>query len=131
LDIELEEVKIPIKDAVNGICDILGIDPLYMACEGRAVIICPEIKDAVNGICDILGIDPLYMACEGRSVIICPENESEKTLKILRKTDTGKNAEKIGKVTDKSENPRLYLKTFIGSRRILPLLSREQTPRIC
>ena len=100
VDIELEEVKIPIKDAVNGICDILGIDPLYMACEGRAVI-------------------------------ICPENESEKTLKILRKTDTGKNAEKIGKVIDKSENPRLYLKTFIGSRRILPLLSREQTPRIC
>ena len=100
MDIELEEVKIPIKDSVVGICDILGIDPLYMACEGRAVI-------------------------------ICPENESEKALRILRKTDANKNAQKIGKVLSKSENPRVYLKTFIGACRILPLLSREQTPRIC
>ncbi|MCK4359977.1 MAG: hydrogenase expression/formation protein HypE [Candidatus Cloacimonetes bacterium] len=100
MDIELEEVKIPIKDSVVGICDILGIDPLYMACEGRAVI-------------------------------ICPENESEKALRILRKTDAGKSAEKIGKILSKSENPRVYLKTFIGACRILPLLSREQTPRIC
>lgn len=89
------------------------------------------IKDAVNGICDVLGIDPLYMACEGRAVIICPKEEVNKILRILKKTNEGKNVCKIGSVIEKCNNPRLYLKTFIGSRRILPLLSREQTPRIC
>ncbi|WP_418791866.1 hydrogenase expression/formation protein HypE [Phosphitispora sp. TUW77] len=38
-DIELDEKSIPIKSQVEGINDILGIDPLYLACEGRMVIV--------------------------------------------------------------------------------------------
>jgi len=36
--IVLEEEKIPIRDEVRMYCEMLGIDPLYLACEGRAVI---------------------------------------------------------------------------------------------
>ncbi len=89
------------------------------------------IKDSVNGICDALGIDPLYMACEGRAVLICPDKFTQKVLALLSKFPQGKNARKVGQVISKSNEPKLLLKTFIGSKRILPLLTREQTPRIC
>lgn len=33
----LYEEEIPVKPAVRSLCEILGLDPLYMACEGRLV----------------------------------------------------------------------------------------------
>ena len=39
--VELFEQDLPVRDAVAGICDILGLDPLYLPCEGRAVLIVP------------------------------------------------------------------------------------------
>jgi hydrogenase expression/formation protein HypE len=38
----LEESSLPIDAAVNGACDLLGIDPLYVANEGKLVAIVPE-----------------------------------------------------------------------------------------
>jgi hydrogenase expression/formation protein HypE len=35
--IQIEEGSIPVHDAVKGACEILGFDPLYVACEGRFV----------------------------------------------------------------------------------------------
>jgi hydrogenase expression/formation protein HypE len=35
----LEEDAIPIRPSVNGACELLGIDPLYVACEGRMIVI--------------------------------------------------------------------------------------------
>jgi hydrogenase expression/formation protein HypE len=37
----IEESQIPLSKAVRGASEILGIDPLYMACEGKAVVIAP------------------------------------------------------------------------------------------
>jgi len=37
--IEINEKVIPIKDAVNGICEILGFDPLYLANEGKVMFV--------------------------------------------------------------------------------------------
>lgn len=37
--ITIEEDLIPIKDEVHGACDLLGYDPLYLANEGKAIII--------------------------------------------------------------------------------------------
>lgn len=39
LDIEINEQSIPAKGEVHAINDILGIDPLYLACEGRMLIV--------------------------------------------------------------------------------------------
>lgn len=36
--IEIDETELPIDGAVRGVCGLLGLDPLYMACEGRMVI---------------------------------------------------------------------------------------------
>jgi hydrogenase expression/formation protein HypE len=36
--IELEQEKIPLRDAVRGACEILGLDPIYLANEGKMVL---------------------------------------------------------------------------------------------
>jgi hydrogenase expression/formation protein HypE len=38
LHLSIEEMRIPIDFSVRSVCDVLGFDPLYMACEGCAVI---------------------------------------------------------------------------------------------
>ena len=44
----LDEVSIPIQEEVRGACEILGFDPLYVANEGKClVIVAPEAADAV------------------------------------------------------------------------------------
>lgn len=40
----LNEEKIPIKREVQGVCEILGLDPLYMANEGKMIIILPAAQ---------------------------------------------------------------------------------------
>ncbi|MBO2450778.1 hydrogenase expression/formation protein HypE [Actinomadura barringtoniae] len=35
----VEEEAIPVRPVVRGACELLGIDPMYVACEGRAVIV--------------------------------------------------------------------------------------------
>ncbi|MGV6858809.1 MAG: HypE family hydrogenase expression/formation protein [bacterium] len=43
LGVRLEQTAIPLKDAVQSVCDILGYAPLYLACEGRVVaLVAPE-----------------------------------------------------------------------------------------
>jgi hydrogenase expression/formation protein HypE len=37
--IEVEETAVPIRDAVRGACELLGLDPLYVANEGKLVAI--------------------------------------------------------------------------------------------
>jgi hydrogenase expression/formation protein HypE len=35
----LEETALPVRPQVAGVCELLGIDPLYVACEGRMVVV--------------------------------------------------------------------------------------------
>ncbi len=35
--IELDEPQVPVDEVVRGACEMLGLDPLYVACEGRMV----------------------------------------------------------------------------------------------
>ncbi len=42
----LEETAIPMRDEVRGTCEILGLDPLYLANEGTLVVFVPEAEAA-------------------------------------------------------------------------------------
>jgi hydrogenase expression/formation protein HypE len=45
--IEIEEAALPVRAAVRGACELLGLDPLYVANEGKLVaIVAPEAADA-------------------------------------------------------------------------------------
>lgn len=46
--IELNETALPIDSTVEAACDMLGLDPLYCACEGRMLVVCaPEAAETV------------------------------------------------------------------------------------
>ncbi len=48
LRVALEEDAIPVRDEVAGVCEILGYDPWYLACEGRVVaVVAPQLADQV------------------------------------------------------------------------------------
>lgn len=42
--VNLDAVSIPVDPAVRGVCGLLGLEPLYLACEGRLVMVCPADK---------------------------------------------------------------------------------------
>ena len=80
---------------------ILGIDPLFLACEGRAVIAAP--KDKADAILRDIRRDP-----GGRKAAVIGEVQ----------TKAGKPGE-------------LLLKTSAGGLRLLEPLTSELLPRIC
>ena len=45
--IEIEEKAVPIDGQVASICALLGLDPLYVACEGRLVAIVAEMMHEI------------------------------------------------------------------------------------
>jgi hydrogenase expression/formation protein HypE len=47
LTVRLSEAEIPVNDSVQSVCELLGFDPLYLACEGRIVaVVGPESAEA-------------------------------------------------------------------------------------
>lgn len=50
--VEIMEESIPVSDEVRGFCDILGLDPLYMANEGKMIIVVKEkhAEKALNAV---------------------------------------------------------------------------------
>ena len=88
------------------------------------------VLDEVKGACEILGLDPLYIANEGKMIAIVSNDIADDVLSEWRKNDLGKEAEIIGEVS--SESPgTVVMKTTIGSKRIVDMISGEQLPRIC
>lgn len=57
LGIELTEKEIPVKESVNGLCEILGFDPLYLANEGKVMLVVHQ-EDAKD-IVEIMKRNPL------------------------------------------------------------------------
>lgn len=97
----IEEEAIPLSRAVRAAVEILGIDPLYLACEGRAVVVVrPQSSQRVL---QALRKNPL-----GRRAALI-----------------GRVEEKIGRPGE------LLLRTVTGGLRLLEPLTSELLPRIC
>jgi hydrogenase expression/formation protein HypE len=88
------------------------------------------VSEAVSGACELLGLDPLYVPCEGRLVAFVAGADAERALAALRGHALGSNATRIGTVGDGPVG-MVTLRTRLGSRRLLDLLSGTQLPRIC
>ena len=86
-------------------------------------------REDVQGACEILGFDPLYVANEGRFVAFILKKDGDRVLEIFQSCALF-NAAIIGKAS-KDPNHLVTLKSVIGSKRIVDLLSGEQLPRIC
>jgi hydrogenase expression/formation protein HypE len=88
------------------------------------------VSEAVAAACEILGLDPLYVACEGRMVAFVAEADAARTLDLLRSHPSGGQSMRIGTVGSAARGV-VALRTRVGTRRLLDLLSGEQLPRIC
>ncbi len=97
----IEEEKIPASRTVRGACELLGIDPLYLACEGRAVLVVPE-KSAPSILKTI------------------QKNKLGKNAEVI-----GQIEDTVGKPGE------LLLSTVSGGLRLLEPLTSELLPRIC
>lgn len=50
LCLQIEESRIPVESGVKAACEMLGLDPLYLACEGRMIIIVSQesVQEALS-----------------------------------------------------------------------------------
>ncbi|MBM3128185.1 MAG: hydrogenase expression/formation protein HypE [Chloroflexi bacterium] len=88
------------------------------------------VRPAVAAACEILGFDPLYVANEGKVIVVVARQDAEQVLAAMRAHPLGADAAIIGAVV--AEHPgKVYLRSRIGGRRVVDLLSGEQLPRIC
>jgi hydrogenase expression/formation protein HypE len=97
----LEETALPVRREVAGVCDLLGLDPLALACEGRALV-WVAAEDAEKAL-DAMRSHPLGA-------------ESE----IIG-----------GMETAVAGAPPVVMNTRVGGKRPLDLLSGLDLPRIC
>jgi len=88
------------------------------------------LKEETIAISEMLGFDPLYLANEGKVVFIVEANQAQKILKLLQSHSLGKESKIIGRVVAEPKG-KVYLRTSIGTRRVLDMLSGDQLPRIC
>ncbi len=88
------------------------------------------VSNEVQAAAEILGLDPLYLANEGKLVAVVPPTEADRLLTAMRRHPYGQGAALIGRVL--GDNPGLvFMKTAIGGRRLIDMLTGEQLPRIC
>ena len=87
------------------------------------------VRGEVRGVCEMLGLDPLYVANEGKLVAAVPAEDAEIVLAAMRDHRYGREARIIGRATD--EHPgRVVLRTVLGTRRVVNMLTGGQLPRI-
>jgi hydrogenase expression/formation protein HypE len=44
MGVVLQQAHVPVRDPVQSVCDMLGYDPLYLACEGRVVAVVDDAR---------------------------------------------------------------------------------------
>jgi hydrogenase expression/formation protein HypE len=80
--IRLNQTAIPVNGAVKGVCGMLGLEPLYLACEGRLVIFAPKaIAPAI--------IEALHKDKYGKTAAIIGEVTKEMPGKVVVTTEIG------------------------------------------
>lgn len=89
-----------------------------------------RIREDVKSICELLGLDPLYVANEGKLVVIVDSKDADLVLDTMRQHPLGKDSQIIGELIEDQFN-LVYMKTIIGTTRIVDMISGEQLPRIC
>ena len=92
------------------------------------------VRENVRSACALLGLDPLYLANEGKLICILPESRAEEALAVMRGSQYGKDAARIGVVLkpDTLFRPgQVILETPIGGQRLISMLEGDQLPRIC
>jgi hydrogenase expression/formation protein HypE len=88
------------------------------------------VREPVMGLCELLGFDPLYVANEGKVVMVVSKDKTDAILQTMRIDPLGTNSAIIGEIV--ADHPgTVVLRTTVGGKRIVDMLSGAQLPRIC
>jgi hydrogenase expression/formation protein HypE len=98
----LDEESLPVPGGVRGACDLLGLDPLYIANEGILLAVVPA--ETADGL-----------------VRVMQEHERGSGTAIIGEITTAEPGRK----------GMVLLRTAVGGSRIIDMLAGEQLPRIC
>ena len=101
LRLVLDEEALPFRPQVRAVCEVLGIEPLGLACEGRFLAWVPEVE--AERAVDLLRSHP-----QGRDAVVIGRMERRQEHEVP-----------------------VVLRTRIGGLRPLDLLSGTDLPRIC
>jgi len=99
--IVLEEEKLRVDELVQALCDILGLDPIMMANEGKMIVIVPENR-----------ADACLESMESM-----PEGRGSRIIGKVHSVRAGR--------------ARLTMRTPYGTSRIITMPTGNQLPRIC
>ncbi len=102
--IHLDESLVPIDENVRNGCAFLGLDPLYLANEGKLICIVPE--HCAQDVLTAMKKSPHGAGSTIVGRVHAPENGLTRAGQVLMQTD-------------------------IGGRRLLSMLEGDQLPRIC
>lgn len=78
----IDEEKVPVSGKARSACELLGIDPLYLACEGRAVLVVDE--DSAQNTAALLRRHPL-----GRGSAVIGSVSAKFPAQVLLRTALG------------------------------------------
>jgi hydrogenase expression/formation protein HypE len=82
LGLVLEEEAVPINESVKGACDILGLDPLYVANEGKLLaLVAPEAEERI--------IEAMRKHDLGRRAAVIGRASGDRPGKVFMKTAIG------------------------------------------
>ncbi len=104
VSIAVREADIPVRENVRNGCSFLGLDPLYLANEGKLICILPSEK--AEAALEAMRATPYGAEAARIGTVLAP----------------GDGPAKAGQV---------ILETPIGGRRLLSMLEGDQLPRIC
>ncbi len=80
--VKIDQEAVPVQNHVKGICGMLGLEPLYLACEGRMVVIVPaEQAQAI--------LDTLHTLPYSQNAAIIGEVTQDHVGKVVMKTSIG------------------------------------------
>lgn len=96
--IRIYEAQIPVGDAVRGACEILGLDPLYVANEGKClVIVAPEAAEAA--------LAAMRSHPQGRGAAIIGEVVAEHPRRVILRSRIG--GQRIVEMLSGEQLPRI------------------------
>ncbi len=80
--VQIDAAKIPVATEVQGVCGMLGLEPLYLACEGTMVIIAPaEQAEKI--------VETLHQCPYSQNAAIIGTITEENPGKVIRMTEIG------------------------------------------
>ncbi|MHB8142746.1 MAG: hydrogenase expression/formation protein HypE [Thermoleophilia bacterium] len=124
VSIEIDEAAIPMRAEVRGACELLGLDPLILANEGKLVAFVAS-QDAER-LLEAMHSHPLGTGAAVIGRVLRPgetgpgDDAGRSPAPAAATPDTG----------NRSRN-RVYARTVMGSRRVVQMPAGEQLPRIC